>query len=136
MKKAVTLVIYLCLALLANSQTKKFPVIDRIFTKVEYNATFKGGDSAWYTFLVKNLKPKTISKLKDDVMTKSVILEDGKNVYVTIENEIQKPIKKDIIRVLELTTDMWNPAVQNGHKVNAYLRKPINISILKSYNQE
>jgi hypothetical protein len=134
MKKTLSLSIFLCLTLLANSQTKKFPVIDKVFTKVEQDATFKGGDSAWYTFLVKNLKPKTISKLTVDVVTKSVILEDGKNVYVTIENEIQKSIKKDIIRVLELTTDMWNPAIQNGHKVNAYLRKTINISILKSYN--
>jgi protein TonB len=108
---------------------------DRVFTKVEFEAGFPGGDAGWRNFLIDNLKLAKIGKklkfekgqkqISETVIVKFIVSKDGSISEVTIENEDANPLfKAEAIRVIKASPN-WKPAIQNGRKVNAYRRQPI-----------
>jgi protein TonB len=108
---------------------------DRIFSKVEFEAQFPGGDAGWRNFLIDNLKLTKIGKklkfekgqkrISETVIVKFIVSKDGSISEVTIENEDANPLfKAEAIRVIKDSPN-WKPAIQNGRKVNAYRRQPI-----------
>lgn len=120
----------------ANAEQKKSEVIEvqgkpisPVFTKVEQNPQFTGGPEAWRKFLQANLKVNTpvdngakagIYK----VILKFIVNADGSLSDITCESDPGYGICAEAIRFIK-TTPRWQPALQNGQKVNAFLKQPI-----------
>ena len=116
-------------------------VDDRIFTKVEVEADFVGGNEGWKKFLMANLKldkisrkvkiPKGETEVRETVIVKFIVSKNGSISGVSVENEeCNKLFKAEAIRVI-ISSPNWVPAQQNGRKVNAYRRQPITFLITK-----
>nr|MBP6432213.1 energy transducer TonB [Ferruginibacter sp.] len=113
---------------------------NKIWTKVEQEAQFPGGDLGWRDFLVKNLNMSNIhDKIKfkrkekviqETVIVKFVVSSNGSLSNIEIENEVNPLFAKEALRVINLSP-RWIPAYQNERKVNAYRRQPITFRIEK-----
>ncbi len=102
---------------------------NKIFTKVEVEAAFPGGEAAWRNYLQKNLDANTpldngASEGKYTVTVKFVVSRDGSLSDVTCENDPGFGMCQEAVRVIKKTKN-WTPALQNGRNVNAYRRQPI-----------
>lgn len=100
-----------------------------VFTKAEVNPQFTGGQEAWKKFLQANLKVNTPVDNGAKAGTYKVVLKfivntDGSLSDIKYENDPGFGTCAEAIRFIK-TTPKWQPAVQNGKKVNAYLKQPI-----------
>lgn len=110
--------------------------VNIIFSKVEVEAGFPGGDEGWRQYLMKNLHPEKIVDLvkfprgkkpfKQTVIVKFIVLRDGTLAEVTAENynEVDPYCADAAIKVIKKSPN-WIPAFQSGRKVNAIRRQPI-----------
>ena len=110
-------------------EVKKEDDENKIFTKVEVDAGFPGGDAAWANFLQKNLNADVpvengASEGKYTVIVKFVVSKDGSLSDITCESDPGHGMCAEAIRVIKKTRN-WTPAIQNGRNVNAYRRQPI-----------
>ncbi len=101
----------------------------KVFTQVEQNPQFTGGQEAWLKYLRANLKVNTpvdngakagIYK----VVLNFIVNADGSLSDIKCETDPGFGICTEAIRFIK-TTPKWQPAVQNGRKVNAYMKQPI-----------
>ncbi|MDP4265206.1 MAG: energy transducer TonB [Bacteroidota bacterium] len=106
---------------------------NKIFEKVEIEASFKGGEGAWKKYLERNLNANvpvdngapegTYTVYVQFVVSKDGSISDVKaltNHGYGMEQEAIKVIKKG---------PAWTPAVQNGRSVNAYRKQPITFQV-------
>lgn len=105
----------------------------KIFTKVEVEAGFPGGDAAWRNYLSKSLNTEVpadngAGEGNYTVIVKFVVSKDGSVSEVSCENDPGYGICQEAIRVIKKTKN-WTPAIQNGRNVNAYRRQPITFSV-------
>lgn len=110
-------------------EVKKDDDENKIFTKVEVEAAFPGGEAAWRNYLQKNLDANVpvdngASEGKYTVIVKFVVSRDGSLSDVTCENDPGSGMCQEAVRVIKKTKN-WTPAIQNGRNVNAYRRQPI-----------
>ena len=102
---------------------------DRIFSKVEYEAEFPGGLSAWAKYLQKNLDPNVPIRNRArngtyKVVVKFIVTRDGTISNIQAETNFGHGMEEEVIRVIQ-NGPKWIPAMQNGRKVNAYRRQPV-----------
>jgi periplasmic protein TonB len=107
---------------------------DVVFSTVEIDAQFNGGDTAWKNFLLKNLNvndvseklvfPKGVKTIKQTAMVKFIVCTDGTLCNIEVENKVHPLIRAEAIRVFSKSPN-WKPALQNGKVVKAYRRQPI-----------
>jgi periplasmic protein TonB len=105
----------------------------KIFTKVEVEAGFPGGDGAWRSYLQKNLNGQVASDNGAaagtyTVIVKFVVSKDGSLSDITCESDPGYGICEEAKRVIKKTKN-WTPAIQNGRNVNAYRRQPITFAV-------
>jgi len=105
----------------------------KIFTKVEVEAAFPGGDAAWGNYLRRNLNVEVPGENgapegNYTVIVKFVVSRDGSLSDISCENDPGYGICQEAIRVIKKTKN-WTPAIQNGRNVNAYRRQPITFSV-------
>ena len=105
----------------------------KIFTKVEVEAGFPGGDRAWRSYLEKNLNTEVPGENGAPegnltVIVKFVVSKDGSLSDISCENDPGFGICEEAKRVIKRTKN-WTPAIQNGRNVNAYRRQPITFSV-------
>ena len=110
-------------------EVKKEDDENKIFTKVEVDAAFPGGDAAWSNFLQKNLNADVpvengANEGKYTVVVKFVVSRDGSLSDISCETDPGHGMCAEAIRVIKKTKN-WTPAIQNGRNVNAYRRQPI-----------
>jgi protein TonB len=101
----------------------------KIFTKVEVEAEFPGGQAAWNNFLKKNLNGDVptdngAAEGTYTVVVKFVVSKDGSLSDISCESDPGYGICEEAKRVIKKTKN-WTPAIQNGRNVNAYRRQPI-----------
>ena len=107
----------------------------RIFTKVDVEASFPGGEPAWRTYLTQNLNIDKISRkikiprdekfVKETIIVKFIVSKDGSISDVSAENtDANHYCIAEAERVIKISP-RWIPAQQNKRKVNAYRRQPI-----------
>ena len=106
---------------------------DKIFTKVENEAAFPGGDAAWRRFLEKNLNPGTASDngappATYRVIVRFIVSKDGSISDVQAETKIGYGLEEEAVKVIK-RGPKWTPALQNGRNVNAYRRQPITFEV-------
>lgn len=110
-------------------EVKKEDDENKIFTKVEVEAGFPGGNDAWVNFLRKTINNDLPTENgapggKYQVIVKFVVSKDGSVSEVSCENDPGFGLCSEAIRVIKKTKN-WTPAIQNGRNVNAYRRQPI-----------
>jgi protein TonB len=102
---------------------------DRIFTMVEEEAQFPGGNDGWRKYLIANIDANTpikhrARKGKYQVVIRFIVNKEGVLSNVTAETSYGHGMEEEAIRVIK-NGPKWLPAMQNGKKVNAYRRQPI-----------
>ena len=102
---------------------------DKIFTAVEIEAGFPGGQDAWMNYLRNTLNGSLpvdngAGAGKYTVIVKFVVSKDGSVSDVKCENDPGFGMCEEAVRVIKKTKN-WTPAVQNGQSVNAYRRQPV-----------
>lgn len=101
---------------------------DGIFTVVQVESTYKGGDAAWQRFLLKNFRPPQPEDDQVGDATVTVLFIVDKEGNVSNVEAISGPaaLKKEAVRVIRLS-GKWEPAIQNGRKVKSYKKQPITV---------
>ena len=102
---------------------------DKVFTKVEIEAEYPGGQGAWQNYLRKNLNGQVATDNSAPpgtyrVVVKFIVAKDGTISDVTPETSMGYGMEQEAIRVIK-KGPKWTPAQQNGNIVKAYRSQPI-----------
>ncbi|HVU54505.1 MAG TPA: TonB family protein, partial [Puia sp.] len=101
---------------------------DKIFTKVEIESKYPGGDAAWARFLNKNLHypdEALNNNIEGNVMVQFVVDQEGNVSDIQVlSGPTEGGLREEAVRVLK-KSGKWTPAIQNGHAVKSYKRQPI-----------
>ncbi|MFZ4057481.1 MAG: energy transducer TonB [Ferruginibacter sp.] len=102
---------------------------DKVFTKVEVEASFPGGDAAWGRYLSKTLNPNVpvdneAPPGKYRVEVRFIVSKDGSISDVQAVTSHGYGMEAEAIKVIK-RGPKWEPALQNGRHVNAYRSQPI-----------
>lgn len=102
---------------------------NKIFTKVEVEASFPGGESAWRRYLQNNLNPNTpvdngAPEGTYQVVVRFIVGRDGSISDVQAETSHGYGMEQEAMKIIK-KGPKWTPAIQNGRNVNAYCRQPI-----------
>ncbi|MBL0144976.1 MAG: hypothetical protein IPP48_03645 [Chitinophagaceae bacterium] len=139
-----TKIIYLLLLTFCLAKTHAQEVVDSlnqyskdtvgVFTKVDMEAQFAGGDTAWRNYLVRNLNVDKIAEkikfkknqkvVKEVVIVKFIVCKDGSLCEIKAENNANPLCIAEAERVIRKSPN-WKPAQQNNRTVKAYRRQPI-----------
>ena len=92
----------------------------------EKEATFKDGNKDWIKYLVRNLKADVaqLSTNGGQVTVQFVVNKEGKCIDIHLFKSVEYALDEETRRIIE-NSPAWQPAVQDGRKVNAYRRQPI-----------
>ena len=112
------------LAQITVTEIKKENDPDQIYTKVDVEAGFPGGDSAWRIFLRKNLNAGKLidndaKQGKYKVIVRFIVSKDGSIIDLHCIEDPGFGSCEESIRVMKKTPN-WVPAMLNGNKVNTY----------------
>lgn len=104
---------------------------DKIFSFVEQNPDFPGGQNALMDFINSNLKYPEAEKLKrvsGFVMVRFVVDENGKLIAPVISKGINPNLDAEALRVVNMLPN-FNPGKQNGKPVKVYFNMPIRFKL-------
>lgn len=116
-----------------GTQVVELPKTDedenKIFTKVENEATFPGGDAGWRRYLERNLDSQVPVENNAPegtytVIVRFIVSKDGSVSDVVPETSFGYGMEDAAVKVIK-KGPKWTPALQNGRNVNAYRRQPI-----------
>lgn len=105
---------------------------DKVFTKVEIEASFPGGDGGWRRYVQKAIE-SNIDELTDagesgTCRVRFIVSKDGS--VSSVEAVTMKGTKLAEIAVNAIRKGpKWTPAQQNGRHVNAYREQPVTFTI-------
>ena len=102
-----------------------------IFTRVEQEPSFPGGEEARIKFIVNNLKyPESAKKngIQGTVYVSFVVETDGYISNIQILRGIGSGCDEEVIRVMKLMP-AWIPGKQNGKKVRVQYNMPVKFSL-------
>ncbi|HMJ48634.1 MAG TPA: energy transducer TonB [Ferruginibacter sp.] len=102
---------------------------NKIFNKVEVEAEFPGGNSAWVRYLKNNLDANTpvdngAPEGTYQVIVRFIVSKDGSISDVVAETKYGYGMEAEAVKIIK-KGPKWTPALQNGRNVNAYRRQPI-----------
>ncbi len=98
-----------------------------IFTAVEQNPEFVGGQAKMYQYLGENIKYPAAAQranISGRVFVKFVVEDDGSIGDVSVMKGIGFGCDEEAIRVVK-SMPRWKPGVQNGKNVRVYYNMPI-----------
>jgi len=112
---------------------KKDDEENKIWTKVEKEAEYPGGDAAWRSFLMNNLRGEVpvdngANAGVYQVIVRFIVSKDGSLSDISCESDPGYGMCSEAVRVIKKTKS-WRPANQNGREVNAYRRQPITFQV-------
>jgi periplasmic protein TonB len=105
----------------------------QIFTIVEENPEFPGGEKALFEFLGKNTKFPAIAKdagIQGIVYVQFVVMEDGSinPDMVEILRGVHPALDQEAIRVVK-SMPKWSPGKQRGKAVRVYYKLPFRFTL-------
>ncbi len=105
---------------------------DKVFTKVEIEASFPGGDAGWARYVKKaieaNIDELTEAGESGTCRVRFIVSKDG--TVSNVEATTMKGTKLAEIAVNAIRKGPpWKPAQQNGRQVNAYREQPVTFTI-------
>ncbi|MFC0185010.1 outer membrane transport energization protein TonB [Pseudarcicella hirudinis] len=104
------------------------PVEEEIFTAVEQQAEFPGGNAAFGKFLSKNLKYPSAAQranVSGRVYVQFVVNTDGSIQDVQVLKSVGFGCDEEAVRVIK-TVPKWTPGKQSGRPVRSRFTVPIN----------
>jgi len=105
---------------------------DKVFTKVEVEAAFPGGDGAWKKFIEREIS-KNIDELQEAGQAGTCLVQfvvDKEGNVSDVEALTMKGTKLAEVCVNAIKRGpKWTPAVQNGRNVKAYRKQPVSFVI-------
>jgi len=116
-----------------DSATTAINEEDKIFEKVEIEATFSGGETAWRKFLEKNINAATPVEYGAPAGTYTVIVQfvvdkEGNISDVRAFTHHGFGMENEVVRLIRKAPH-WNPAIQDGRPVKAYRKQPVTFSV-------
>jgi protein TonB len=115
---------------------------EKVFTKIEIEAGFRGGPVKWNEFVKKNFNftrienslPDSINSFSDTAKVQFIVDKNGiiKDIMFLSKNS---PSFHKSCTDLYKNSPHWNPANQCGRNVNAYKKETIIVQIDKSTNK-
>jgi periplasmic protein TonB len=114
-------------------EKKEDPDENKIFDKVEIEASFPGGDSKWRQYLEKNANGQVATDNGAPEGTYSVVVQfvvdkEGNISDVKSLTNHGYGMEEEAVRVIK-KGPKWTPAVQNGRQVKAYRKQPITFQV-------
>jgi protein TonB len=115
--------------LLPNTQHIDTVGRDAVFTKVDVEASFKGGTDAWIRFVQKNLKGEVPVNNGAPAGHHTVVVQfivDGEGNISDIQALTRQGygMEEEVMRVIRLSP-VWEPAKKDNQTVKAYRKQPI-----------
>ena len=115
-------------------EVKKDDDENKIFDKVEIEASFPGGDAAWRKYLERNANGQVATDNGAPEGTYTVVVQfvvdkEGNISDVKALTNHGYGMEQEAIRVIQ-KGPQWKPAVQNGRQVKAYRKQPITFQVL------
>ena len=106
---------------------------DKVFVKVEVEASFKGGEREWRKYLEKNLDPNVPVKNgcrpgTYTVVVQFIVAKDGSVLDLRALTNHGFGMEEEAMRMIKKGPD-WVPAIQNGRQVKAFRKQPITFEI-------
>lgn len=105
---------------------------DKVFQKVEIEASYPGGDKAWTRYIQREIS-RYMDELQDDGKAGTCVVQfivDREGNISEVEALTMKGTKLAEICVNAIRKGpKWIPAEQNGRKVKAYRRQPVTFRI-------
>ncbi|SRR5579871_2384318 len=109
-------------------ETPKNDDEDKIFTKVEIESSYPGGDAAWQRYLYKNFHypdEAQNNEIQGTVVVQFIVDKEGNISDVqAVSGPTEGGLRDEAVRVIR-KSGKWTPAVQNGRNVKSYKRQPI-----------
>jgi periplasmic protein TonB len=110
-------------------EEKKEEDENQVFTKVEVEASFKGGEKEWRRYLERNLEANVpvdngAPEGTYTVTVQFIVDKEGKISDVKALSNHGHGMEEEAMRVIKKGPD-WIPAIQNGRNVKAYRKQPI-----------
>ena len=141
MKKLYLLLAFFASSSICSGQTDNTPPPPppirtdsmQVFSRVETEAQFPGGLSAWKEYLVKNIQmdriikkaaPKRLKHWEQTAQVRFMVDKQGKVTNIEVINPVHPEVEKEAIRLLTLSP-AWTPGTQNGRPVRSYHTQPI-----------
>ena len=112
----------------ASFQNDTIP--EKVFTKVENEASFPGGQQAWVKYITTKILASQDSLTEKDFGTcvvKFIVNTDGTISYVEATTMKKTKLAEIAINAIR-TGPKWMPATQNGQTVAAYRLQPVTLS--------
>lgn len=107
------------------------PKVDEIFTAVEQQAQFPGGEGKMNQWLSKNIRYPEMAQqngVQGRVIVKFVVEKDGKVSSPSIVKGVDKDLDREALRVVQ-AMPKWQPGKNNGQPVRSYFTLPINFKL-------
>jgi protein TonB len=98
----------------------------RVFTKVEYESRFPGGQKAWMEFLNTHLsypKKAVRKRIEGTVVVQFIVAKDGS--ISSLEAISGDPILEEAAVKAMKEMPNWIPATQNGARVKSFKKQPV-----------
>jgi TonB family protein len=98
-----------------------------IFTKVEVEAEYPGGQNGWKQYLVKNLKyPADAIKrnIQGTVLMQFIVETDGSLSDIKVLERPDPSLSEVSYKIIQ-NSGKWIPATEHGQKVRCYKKQPI-----------
>ena len=103
------------------------PEDNQIFTSVEQDPQFPGGQGALLQYLAKNLRYPTICQengIQGRVIVQFVVTKNGTVGQVKVAKGVHPELDAEAIRVIK-TLPKFTPGKMNGHPVNVWYTVPV-----------
>ena len=116
--------------LTTKSKSKNDTIPNKIFTKVENEASFPGGKTAWIKYITKAIMATQDSLTEADYGTclvKFIVNTDGSVSFVKATNMDGTKLAKISVKAIK-NGPKWIPATQNGHTIASYRLQPVTLS--------
>jgi TonB family protein len=130
--KQILVIGLICMASVTKAQYKK-PGINvkdtTIYTAVEQQPQFPGGNEAFMKFIAKNFKyPAGEIEAHGRIIASFIVLEDGNFTDFKIVKSVHPVFDKEAIRVLK-NMPRWKPGMQLGKPVRCRVMMPIQFEV-------
>lgn len=104
-----------------------------VFEKVDIEATFPGGETAWRKYLEQNLDPNVAVENGAPIGIYTVVVQfivdkTGAISDIKALTNFGYGMEQEVIRIMK-KSPMWSPASQNNRTVKAYRKQPVTFVI-------
>jgi N-acetylmuramoyl-L-alanine amidase len=112
---------------------------NKLFTRVEIEPTFPGGEAAWRKYLSQTINPlvpvdKGAPEGTYTTYIQFVVHKDGSISDIKPLTHHGFGMEEEAIRIIS-KTQKWLPGIQNGKSVNTYRKQPITFKIEEESNK-